>query len=1028
MSLVKSFELALKQNDVLSKVLPILKFINQTIPFPQKHSLIHEPRVIRYLLQLHCQIPDTIDMILISLLNIFKHSKEWVDGCFKAIEEYAQLPNQGDGKYIALEFLETVLTEISELDFDIDDKCYAFIILLQHAENEKLVRAIMKKVGQIQQQLGSRLKSANQLNQLIEETVLKLYQEEVQKNTDDNHYQNVAIELQEKGNQTRKGSKPKMSLMAMNILQSQALSSKVPSKQQINNNHLNNSNSQDSIKGNEINLDEILIQNKPRIDSDQSEYLADIDALQNLFAYITNPIATEPGLIFATDSLANDIQQYCEDNYYKQHVIKPDKLTTLRSYKAMLFLTDYHNHQLIMQINQHTMQIAFRSISGFFQNSQSNGNLNHIIGLLQFYLKFEMKETVYNFLYFQFHHQFLDYLYNPHYIDFLMRFLDPNYSKIPQDLRNYIWQFLNRQGFITLLVSKIINKEKEGVYHKRKDITKEAYQFLKNINDYKLQIIQDDDQAAITYSISSNIDQYLGPLIPGKTLIQNKQLLERKMLLSQNLRRGTDLLNLSRQINKVIIQEYIDLSELNQQGKDIDRLQDVVQFYKEISTPADTPTLFSVYRQASEGVKHIQFEQRSQRSQATEPPLNLIQMANSIKLPSLNIQPTTIITDLTTSKNTQRKQKSMTFSENNLVQTISKRSDQPQYMSLVGVNDNSSTFRQINMIQTPTSQAKLFVYYPNQDNSVVDTIMKEEYQKYEASNDETTSFRNSNLLKTIVQSMQNFEYHYAFDELIDDQYVLFEKLLNHYSLTQTALFYNSDEDNSSNNCLIILIDLIQRINKKPMNEKLTKIYLTYLPRICRNLTNLHKMQNENIQKQEFFSKQKNYLGSVRIFSTKIIDLILRNFKQRNHRIYLKLNDTSSFNLNEQFHQLPNPFYQQIFYSIMKQLCLYAQEKQVQAILFKANLLEGISQAFHKNVVNKVIVKQGNVEVYLIYLALLSQLIIFVYELREDLQTYRTSLQRLQCFQNLKEVLEMFKNNKLIQQQALDIQNQLQKKK
>lgn len=89
MSLVKSFELAFKYDDVLAKVLPILKFINQTIPFPQKHSLIHEPKIVRYLLELHSMIPDTIDMILNSLLNIFKHSKEWIDGCCKSIEEYA---------------------------------------------------------------------------------------------------------------------------------------------------------------------------------------------------------------------------------------------------------------------------------------------------------------------------------------------------------------------------------------------------------------------------------------------------------------------------------------------------------------------------------------------------------------------------------------------------------------------------------------------------------------------------------------------------------------------------------------------------------------------------------------------------------------------------------------------------------------------------------------------------------------------------------------------------------------------------
>lgn len=76
--------------------------------------------------------------------------------------------------------------------------------------------------------------------------------------------------------------------------------------------------------------------------------------------------------------------------------------------------------------------------------------------------------------------------------------------------------------------------------------------------------------------------------------------MERKMILSSNLRRTSDISLLARQINKVIVQEHIDISEVNSQGKDIDRLGDIVNFYRETSTPAETPTLLSLYKVASD--------------------------------------------------------------------------------------------------------------------------------------------------------------------------------------------------------------------------------------------------------------------------------------------------------------------------------------------------------------------------------------------------------------------------------------------
>lgn len=99
-------EAAIKSNDTVTKLLPALKLITNSLPFPDRHTYIKDPRLIKLLLIVYPLLPEAIDMILGQLLNVFKESVEWIKGCCKAIEEYAVFKSNtiSSSKFYSLEY------------------------------------------------------------------------------------------------------------------------------------------------------------------------------------------------------------------------------------------------------------------------------------------------------------------------------------------------------------------------------------------------------------------------------------------------------------------------------------------------------------------------------------------------------------------------------------------------------------------------------------------------------------------------------------------------------------------------------------------------------------------------------------------------------------------------------------------------------------------------------------------------------------------------------------------------------------
>lgn len=90
----------------MTKLLPALKLITNSLPFPDRHTYIKDPRLVKLLLIVYPLLPEAIDMILGQLLNVFKDSVEWIKGCCKAIEEYAIYKSNtiSSSKFYSLEF------------------------------------------------------------------------------------------------------------------------------------------------------------------------------------------------------------------------------------------------------------------------------------------------------------------------------------------------------------------------------------------------------------------------------------------------------------------------------------------------------------------------------------------------------------------------------------------------------------------------------------------------------------------------------------------------------------------------------------------------------------------------------------------------------------------------------------------------------------------------------------------------------------------------------------------------------------
>ncbi|CAD8078196.1 unnamed protein product [Paramecium sonneborni] len=1000
----EQLENAIKSNDTVIKLLPALKLITNSLPFPDLHIHIKNPRLVKLLLIVYPLLPEAIDMILGQILNVFKDQVEWIKGCCKAIEEYAvyQSNTIETSKFYSLEFFQQVLHFAAEAGLELDDICYGFIIFLKHAESEKMVLYIMQKIEAVKEEYGYGIRSLNQFSELVESTVLQLYQEESNKNTEDQHYRSVAIGLQE--SQTKKVfhhqytlSSPSMRSPAVSRQRSESFGS-------FNDEIIDN-----------INIEEILIQEKPRIlDSDQAEYFKSNERLQNLIYFITDPYLSQPSLIFDTDIVAENSFEFDPNNYKKFKNIKIDKLFTIRSFKTLLFLTDIHNHKLLNETNAHLIQLIFRSISGFFQNTQSIGNLTHIMALIQFYLKNDTKDTIYYFLYCNLHFQFLDYIYNQHVIDILIRFIDPNFSRIPQQLRDEIWIFLNSQGFISYIIGRIINKDHLGVNRKEFHVSKEGYNILKRIYDQK--VIDDENTSEQhTYNLSSNFDHYLGPLIPGKTIQQN--LIKKKRVqhaaTTQIYTRRHSGNSMTGKFNKIILVENLHISELNGTESDIDRFRDVIQFYQ--NNQLDNEEVISsnlVVNTKSGCEKNI--PKSILRSLQSDQFLKSDFLSNQIEQKPIDIKSflgenKSVDTKFPSLKQSTKYSAGSMHSSRVLRQSSKQGQEiifkKKKSLKIDNIEEISNNFKKLNNpISSPTSASRCHKFYPNSDISVIDHIMREEYQEYIQFNNECIAFQNSQLLNLIVNSFQGRKYKFqaqtdCFTQLLDEKLTNLEKLIKHYSLKILE-----PENGSAYELGYLILNLLKKLSICNNNqEQCNKIYRDQIPRLCRNIAILNKQQQ--FQKQlNLQSYSVNIIGSQKLMMYEILQVMICNVKIKYSNIFIKLNDAAMHILTIQFHtSFHNGIYQNIFMNLVRHLFIYASEKQLLSLVFKVNLIESIHAAYKNTVINKVVIKDWNTEQYILYLQQLSQLIINAFDLREDLKQLRQSLIRLQSYQKLKEL-------------------------
>ncbi|CAD8159561.1 unnamed protein product [Paramecium pentaurelia] len=1001
--IMEQLEAAIKSNDTVTKLLPALKIITNSLPFPDRHTYIKDPRLVKLLLIVYPLLPETIDMILGQLLNVFKDQVEWIKGCCKAIEEYAVFKSNtiSSSKFYSLEYFQQVLHCAAEACLELDDICYGFIIFLKHAESEKMVLHIMNKIEAVKEEYGYGIRSLSQFCELVESTVLQLYQEESNKNTEDQHFRSVAIGLQESQN--------RRVLHHQNTLSSPSMRSPAVSRQRSESfGSLN-----DEIIDN-LNIEEILIQEKPRIlDSDQAEYFKSNERLQNLIYFITDPYFSQPSLIFDTDLLAEHSIEFDENDYKKFKNIKIDKLFTIRSFKTLLFLTDIHNHKLLTEANNHLTQIIFRSISGFLQNNQSIGNITHIVALIQFYLKNDTKDTIYYFLYCNLHFQFLDYIYNSYVVDILIRFIDPTYIRIPAQLKDEIWYFLNSQGFISYIIGRIINKDYLGVNRKEFHISKEGYNILKRIYDQK--VINDENTSEQhTYNLSSNLDQFLGPLMPGKTIQQN--LIKKKRVLhaaqTQIYSRRHSGTTMTGKFNKIILVENIHLSELNGNQQDIDRLKDVIQYYhnnqldnEDAITPNQGTTQLgsekNIPKQTHRSVQSDQF------------------FKSDFLINQIDYKPVDIKSFLGENKSVDTKLPSLKSSTkisggsvhtSRIVRQSSKQGQEfifkkKKSLKIENIEEISNNFKKLNNpISSPTSASRCHKFYPNSDISVVDHIMREEYQEYIQYNNEFASYQNSQLLNFIVNTFQSQKYKFqaqndCFTQIIDEKLLNFEKLIKHYTLKILE-----PENGSAYELGFLIINILKKLsNCNSLQEQCNKIYRNQIPRLCRNISLLNKQQQfpQQLNLQQF---SVNVIGTQKIVMYEILQLMICNVKIKYSNIFIKLNDTAMHILTIQFHtSFHNGVYQRIFMTLVRHLFVYASEKQLLSLVFKVNLIESIHAAYKNTVINRVVIKEWNTEQYILYLQQLSSLIINAFDLREDLKQLRQSLIRLQSYQKLKEL-------------------------
>lgn len=97
----------------------------------------------------------------------------------------------------------------------------------------------------------------------------------------------------------------------------------------------------------------------------------------------------------------------------------------IRSFYAVMFLTDKDNHIFLIKTNKTFIEVLFNNLYRALKESNNQIQLNLILHLYQFYFNIEPSKMIFNFLRFNLVHHLIFNLDKQGVVDFLISIIDP---------------------------------------------------------------------------------------------------------------------------------------------------------------------------------------------------------------------------------------------------------------------------------------------------------------------------------------------------------------------------------------------------------------------------------------------------------------------------------------------------------------------------------------------------------------------------------------------------------------------------
>lgn len=97
----------------------------------------------------------------------------------------------------------------------------------------------------------------------------------------------------------------------------------------------------------------------------------------------------------------------------------------IRSFYAVMFLTDKDNHIFLIKTNKTFIEVLFNNLYRALKETSNVVQMNLILHLYKFYYNVEPNKMVYNFLRFNLIHHLIFNIDKPGVVDFIITLVDP---------------------------------------------------------------------------------------------------------------------------------------------------------------------------------------------------------------------------------------------------------------------------------------------------------------------------------------------------------------------------------------------------------------------------------------------------------------------------------------------------------------------------------------------------------------------------------------------------------------------------